>query len=65
MTDPDRLRELADMLEEWNHPLGSAELCRQAAGELERLSRPPTWLCVDCWNQWLMREAADGDSENK
>ena len=33
----DRLRELADTLDacEWNHPLGSADLCRWAADRLE------------------------------
>ena len=39
MTDPQRLRDLADTLEgdDWQHPLGSADLCRAAADELERL----------------------------
>lgn len=39
MIDPQRLRELAETLGEceWNHPLGSADLCRAAADELERL----------------------------
>lgn len=41
MTDPDRLRDLADTLDacEWNHPLGSAQLCRRVADELERLQQ--------------------------
>ena len=39
MIDPQRLRDLADTLDgdDWRHPLGSADLCRQAADELERL----------------------------
>ena len=39
MTDPERLRDLADTLDgcEWNHPLGSAEVCRRVAKEIERL----------------------------
>jgi hypothetical protein len=36
---PERLTDLADSLDacEWNHPLGSAEACRQAAKEIETL----------------------------
>lgn len=39
-TLPERLTELADTLDacEWNHPLGSAEVCREAAKEIERLN---------------------------
>ena len=34
-----RLRDLADTLDscQWEHPLCSADLCREVAGELERL----------------------------
>lgn len=37
-SDPQRLRDLADTLDscEWEHPLGSAQLCRDAAAELEQ-----------------------------
>ena len=42
MTDPERLRELAYTLGscEWDHPLGSADLCRRVADELERRETP-------------------------
>lgn len=40
MTDSEALRDLAETLDgcEWNHPLGSADLCRRVADEIERLT---------------------------
>ena len=51
MIAPQRLRDLADTLDgdDWRHPLGSADLCRQAADEVERLRdfvRSHSCLCV-------------------
>lgn len=36
----ERLTDLADSLDacEWNHPLGSAKVCREAAKEIQRLT---------------------------
>ena len=53
MTDPQRLRDLADTLGscEWQHPLGSADLCRAASAELERLRAELIQPRVRCDNE--------------
>ena len=50
MIDPQRLRDLADTLDqcEWNHALGSADICRAAADELELLHLTLQTLRYDC-----------------
>lgn len=52
MVDTQRLRDLAETLEgdDWQHPLGSAQLCRAAADEVERLrkvERRYEWIKAD------------------
>lgn len=53
MIDLQRLRVLADTLDgdDWQHPLGSAALCRDAAAELERLRDELIRPRVRCANE--------------
>ena len=58
--NPNQLHELADSLDgcyEWNHPPGSAEVCRAAAEEIERLRGIIHNVIHHEWSVTELREA--------
>ena len=61
------IERLNQMIRETGQGQGAIDAYVAQCEELERLqtilSTPPTWLCADCRDQWLMRDAAEHQSE--